>query len=252
MDTIYVNTKNGGRIVSIPGKLSFDIYGNMYLSFEHIKDDTNYSTYFEDKYEYLEYQINIGKCNELIFDYDDYKIIDDSCKIRTKKIKGQKLSDMISNRLNIDDSFPDNKYFDSDSESEHSIDEDVVNMYGDNNPKFVFSNDDTFKIHNRQHGSVTALYDTCVYSNDQLQFISSNPTEESFYRMIIKNDIITMKITDSKETLYKLLVLPNGNVFALTPAELEKEIKSGEEPKQISEHKVESEKYHHCSCSNTN
>lgn len=206
MNIIHIKTESDSKIYSIPAEISFDIYGNLYLSFSKIMDDVNYNIFFDNNYEYLEYQINVDKYNKLTFEYGDYKIIDYDHKIKVKKIISEKLSELIEDTLDI-------KINDSDDDSDVSIDDDIVQKYGQSNVKFIFSDDKLFSINNRYNGDIMALYDTYCYEKNNLKFYSKNPLEESFYNINLKNDKLYFEIIGEKKILYDLYVNKNGEII---------------------------------------
>lgn len=184
----------------IDAEISFDLYGNLYFSF----DDQVF-------------QITVNKINMPIGETGDYSIIDDehpklnkfklldeetSLKAKVKKHKEiiehgsdeeyDSDGEIIDNtdyyeedKFVIDENDDDNNS-DSEKENEVIVYENKLYNFGNDNYKFHFSSIGSFdfKINNRLNGDISSLYDTYIYDNDNhLCFKTNGQNNEVMYRL---------------------------------------------------------------------
>lgn len=140
--------------------LYIDRYGNLYFDFNNTV-----------------YEIEIDRFNVpnlSIINLDSLKNIDD-----------YKL-DNINNY--IEDSEENDEYKDTETSDDFMIDDDNINKFGYNNLPFNFysNTDSTIKI--IDGSDICALYDTYIYDNDQIIFISSSKNNDSIYKLQLHND----------------------------------------------------------------
>jgi hypothetical protein len=175
--------------------ISFDVYGKMYFS------SNNY-----------EYQVNIDKNNNLIFEKDNYQIIDkyDKPIYQLQNLDETSLKQKINeedeekekekekeDEYNSDDVETEEDYYPEDndyviineptySETIHELD-DTLYDYGEHNVKFDFWSPGVtgqIKINYKKNGDIMALYDTYIYDiNNQLIFKSNSSDDSSIYRI---------------------------------------------------------------------
>lgn len=205
---------------------SFDLFGNIYFT-------SNNKTY----------QLSVNGRNQLHLDEGEYKILETKNILNRLNLISNKngLHDMIEKEKEIDlddidegdeneneneeEEKEDNeiddedyvndleyeKYCPEDSEylqpnilEDDLIDEDNIKTFGEDNKPFHFSsNSELFEIHNRELGDVSALYDTYIYDNGLLSFISVSPLKNSSYRL---------RIVDISNNTIILFFRPIGSV----------------------------------------
>jgi len=242
---ITVSTDDGRRI---PVGISFDLYGNLYFDISNIKDHE----YFTTTLLHLSSQISIDGRNRPYADEGEYAIIDtnvdklskfqlvDEHSMLQKKTKrelelhGENGNDEQYNYDVFDENDDDDDLLDPEDEilkhfperaeffmtetvdSDHMIDEDLVNAYGHHNVKFNFShlsNDVDVPIYNRENGDVSSLYDTYVYRDGVLCFQSSSKDEESIYTLKIHNDgVIYLRPNGAYEQRYNIMLSKDGKI----------------------------------------
>lgn len=174
------------KIDNIHFDILFDKYGNVYLKNNDI------------------YQLNIDGENVPYFDTYNYEIIDN---ITTKSTfeYSQKL-------------FPcsgDSPYKLNDKDEDDIIYPDIEEKYGYHNKPFKFYNNlDNVKICNIKDSDICALYDTFVYKDNKLRFISRSPDESSAYEVCIyDNNDILFKLLGEKDVYYTITL--NSNLFPI-------------------------------------
>lgn len=168
----------------------FDSYGNLY--FKH--NNTNY-------------QVNIDTipiCEPIID-----SILGIYKKVDTLTAQKQNLKEKIRQQLEEDE----NEYLDSDSDTESepkddsdSVDLDIINDYGENNRKFIFSTSiDIIKVFELKNSRIASLYNTCIYHNNELIFTSESYYQDHIYtiHLYTSGDIIISQVGHNNKT-YKL------------------------------------------------
>jgi len=168
---LTVNIKNN----NIEGKIYFNSYGNIYI-------ELNKNTYkiYIDKNN-VPYGENVN--DKFSKPYNNIqKFILRNDNMLSRKIKG-----IISiNCFREDDEYIDiNKNNDS-----YMINEDVTDMYGMQNIEFNFTKLDSHnkEINVYQYEDVCALYDTYLYENGKLIFVSKSYNNSSLFRINIHNN----------------------------------------------------------------
>jgi hypothetical protein len=232
----------------IPIGISFDLYGNLYFDFDGI----NNHEYFTTTLPFSSLQINIDGRNRLVGDEGDYAIVRpyenrlskfqlaDEHSMLQKKIKrdlelngdngdvekygydvfdeNEDDEDMLDPEDEILKHFPERaEFFMTETvDSDHMIDEDLINAYGHYNVKFCFSHlssDVNVPIYDRENGDVTSLYDTYVYQDGMLCFQSSSRDDESIYTIKIHDDgIIYLRPNGAYEQRYKIIISKDGKL----------------------------------------
>ena len=176
MDIPILNQKNEPVILNI----FFDSYGNLYL---HTNEDC--------------FQVNIDKNNLPIGDRGNYKILGHYNDIRTDSLLNKALDHERPNNL----------------EEDKIVNEDVIKRYGYHNREFCFSNlKDSYKIpvYEIENEEIAALYDTSVYINENICFMSSSESHESIYEFsVCNNGTIKFNLMGSQQRTFKIKLFEN-------------------------------------------
>ena len=234
-----INIKTIDSNINFKFKINFDVYGNLYLDGNEIKNDN----YFDDlfKNDSLVFQLNISSKNIPFAEKGSYNIINNiNKKINTFTVLDKvnslktKIKQKEENELNYDynsdeDNSEDDKnidYYPEDADHQMSfenlnvdfdelIDEENIKNYGYNNLKFIFSkseNYNNYDINYRVDGDIMALYDTYIYE-DKLIFKSTSPDNSSIYRLrLFANGECYFRSIGNNEEKYFLIIQKNGEL----------------------------------------
>lgn len=203
-------------------EISFDVYGNVYLSNQH-----------------LIYQINVDGKNMPYVEHHDFKfwnapqiniksfiLLNDETSLAAK-IKNEHDNNNDEEFMNSDEEinwYPEDDNYLNNEEAKNSsdelIDEDNINKYGHENKYFEFyRSNQSIDIHinNYVDEEIMALYDTYIY-DDSLIFKSNSIDSSSIYRMrIYKNGDIYFRPIGYSERKFNLSV--NNGIMKVVPAE---------------------------------
>lgn len=199
--------------------VSFDRYGNLYLTFRDIN-----------------YQLNVDGKNKLFLLTGDYEISEpdtdliNQVKIKKmtasngmlfqKKIREEleeldsdgELDDEDYDLLKEDDDYweDEKEILSEDEEEDYLINEDLIEKYGEQNQPFVFwstRSEEEIQINHRRDGDITSLYDSFIYENQQIIFRAQSLNEDSIYRLIINDGLILFRPIGESDRSYRLVNL---------------------------------------------
>lgn len=218
----------------ITGKLSFDIYGNLYIDVTN-NDITTYLIDSQNIKYPLVYQISVDNKNNPIADQGDYSIISD---IEPKfgqlhiyndgfSLRKKTLNTLDEEEKENNDCENDNKYYkeeqeyfennDSYDNEDYIVNEDIYKQYGSDNKPFIFSSlDSTTKItiQDRINGDICSLYDTYIYKDNNLCFKSGSFDNSSLYRIKLHTDgKLYFRQIIEQDTEYKTILLKSGELI---------------------------------------
>lgn len=188
--------------------ISFDKYGNLYLSNNKMDNEC--------------YQINVNNKNQLYLDYYNYNIIKKYENIYKKfGIEEQHLKKKINKEIEnikIEDPecdeeeeeiyIPEDESLYIENDNDNDNDNDNYNICYNNGEDFEFFALATKKLNIfKRNENIQALYNTYVYVNNELQIMSRSI--DSCYILKIYDDIIYFRAIGSKEYKYKITTLDN-------------------------------------------
>jgi hypothetical protein len=218
-------------------KISFDVYGNMYLNGDEFKN----SEYFSSNNQDMIYQININGNSTPCVEQGSYDTVENPDKkissfimlnkpytLKTKIRESLKEYELDSDEEYDLDGDNDTDYYPEDNDhkgnedelnelSDEVIDEENIKCYGNNNKKFIFSKnqhvgDLQIDVDYRKNGEIMALYDVYIYDND-LIFKSVSPDNSSIFRIRVftSGDFYVRTIGD-QEKKYQLKIDKDGSI----------------------------------------
>lgn len=206
---IILYSKNSDQKYSY--NLNFDEFGNLY-----IENNINI------------FQINISGKNFPYAELGNFaKLSLSNLPINNITIqeKNNQLKDQVDQEENSSEESPELDYFPEESEyflnspdctnSEESFDDENIKIYGINNKKFKFYSDNQNKIiYKRENGDITALYDTYIYNQEKLKFVSNSAEQDSIYRLNIHtNGYLFFRPIGYPEINYKLFLDSDQIIF---------------------------------------
>ena len=216
-------------------KVSFDKYGNLYLSSDNVDyqlgvDSHNKPILEEGLFEIIkkedfdfvdlihkpprpQLQVNIEKA--LIEEYGrdpDDEGIDEEIFEEEEEYYVDPYFDENKMENDFYDIYENNSEDDADI-----IDEDNGKMFGYDNVPYKFYKEEGFSIdvYDRCNGDVCPLYDTYIYDNNKLSFISYSANNSSIYRLKLYSDgVIGFRLIGEEEKNY-VIGVQDGNPIIL-------------------------------------